>query len=58
VQSMHLGPEEILVAVTLDFQDSLSGPELEQAADELTDRLKAADPRITRLFLRPGASRE
>ena len=36
VQSMHLGPEEILVAVSLDFQDSLSGPQLEQAADELT----------------------
>jgi cation diffusion facilitator family transporter len=55
VQSMHLGPEEILVALTLDFQDSLTGPELEQAADELTERLKAADPRITRLFIRPGA---
>jgi cation diffusion facilitator family transporter len=53
VQSMHLGPEEILVAVSLDFQDTLSGPQLEQAADELTDRLKAADARITRLFLRP-----
>jgi cation diffusion facilitator family transporter len=54
VLSMHLGPEEILVAVTLDFNDSLSGPELEAAADELTDKLKAADPRITRLFIRPG----
>jgi cation diffusion facilitator family transporter len=58
VQSMHLGPEEILVAVTLDFEDSLSGPELERAADELTDQLKAADARITRLFLRPGAATE
>jgi cation diffusion facilitator family transporter len=53
VQSMHLGPQEILVAVTLKFQDSLTGPQVEQAADELTDRLKAADARITRLFLRP-----
>jgi len=58
VQSMHLGPEEILVAVSLDMRDSLSGPQLEQAADELTDRLKAADARITRLFLRPSAARE
>jgi cation diffusion facilitator family transporter len=54
VQSMHLGPEQILVAVTLDFQDSLTGPELETAAEELTARLKAADARITRLYLRPG----
>jgi cation diffusion facilitator family transporter len=58
VQSMHLGPQEILVAVSLNFQDSLSGPQLEQAADELTDRLKAADARITRLFLRPGGAKE
>jgi cation diffusion facilitator family transporter len=58
VRSMHLGPEQILVAATLDFEDSLSGPDLEQAADELTVRLKAADKRITRLYLRPGADGE
>jgi divalent metal cation (Fe/Co/Zn/Cd) transporter len=58
VQSMHLGPEQILVAVTADFQDSLTGPELETAVDQLTNRLKAADPRITRLYLRPGKARE
>jgi divalent metal cation (Fe/Co/Zn/Cd) transporter len=53
VQSMHLGPEEILVTVSLRFQATLSGPQVEQAADELTDRLRAADWRSTRLFLRP-----
>jgi cation diffusion facilitator family transporter len=57
VQSMHLGPQEILVAVSLDFRDTLTGPQLEQAADELTERLKAADARITRLFLRPRRDR-
>jgi cation diffusion facilitator family transporter len=58
VQSMHLGPEQILVAATLDFQDSLTGPQLEDATDELTARLKAADARITRLYLRPGRDGE
>jgi cation diffusion facilitator family transporter len=57
VLSMHLGPQEILIAATLDFEDTLSGPQLEEAADQLTDRLKAADPRITRLFLRPGRAK-
>ncbi|MEI9996925.1 MAG: cation diffusion facilitator family transporter [Rhizomicrobium sp.] len=57
ILTMHLGPEEILMAVTLDFQDDLSGPGLEEAADELTGKLQAADPRITRLFLRPGRAR-
>jgi cation diffusion facilitator family transporter len=54
IQSMHFGPQDILVAATLDFRDDLSAPELETAADELTGALKAAEPRITRVFIRPG----
>jgi cation diffusion facilitator family transporter len=54
VNSLHLGPNEILFAVTLDFDDALSGPEIEQAADALTTAIQAVDPRITRVFLRPG----
>ena len=54
VLSMNFGPQEILMAATLDFRDDLSGPQLEEAADELTARLQSADPHITRLFLRPG----
>jgi cation diffusion facilitator family transporter len=54
VLSMQLGPDEILMAATLDFNDNMSTPQLEEAADDLTKKLKAADPRITRVFLRPG----
>jgi hypothetical protein len=50
---MQLGPDEILMAATLDFNDDMSAPQLEEAADNLTKKLKAADPRITRVFLRP-----
>jgi len=54
VNSLHLGPNEILFAVTLDFNDALSGPEIEQAADALSNAIRNVDPRITRVFLRPG----
>jgi cation diffusion facilitator family transporter len=54
IQSMHLGPADILVAATLDFGDSLTAPEVETAADELTRSLKQAEPRITQVFIRPG----
>jgi cation diffusion facilitator family transporter len=54
IQSMHFGPQDILVAATLDFRDDLTAPELEKAADELTEKLKTAEPRITRVFIRPG----
>ena len=54
IQSMHLGPQDILVAATLDFRNDLTAPQLERAADELTRRLRTAEPRITRVFIRPG----
>lgn len=54
INSLHLGPYEILFAVTLDFDDALTGPEIESAAESLSATIQAADPRITRVFLRPG----
>lgn len=54
VSSLHLGPNEILFAVTLDFNDALSGPEIEQAAEQLSNVIRGVDPRITRVFLKPG----
>jgi cation diffusion facilitator family transporter len=57
VLSLHLGPQEVLVGVTIDFDDDLPGREIERAAQELSDKLRAAYPEITRLFLRPGEAR-
>lgn len=51
--SMHLGPAEVLVAVTLDFRDDLPGGEVERAAAELTRRVESAHPEVTRMFLHP-----
>jgi cation diffusion facilitator family transporter len=51
--SMHLGPTEVLLAVTLDFHDDLPGGAVERAAAELTWRVEAAHPEVTRMFLRP-----
>jgi cation diffusion facilitator family transporter len=54
VLSLHLGPDEILVGVTIDFDDALPGGGVEEAATELSACIQAAQPAITRLFLRPG----
>jgi cation diffusion facilitator family transporter len=53
VLSMQLGPREVLLAVTIDFRDSLSGAAVEEAAAELTARVQAARPEVTRFFMRP-----
>ncbi|KRA65618.1 cation transporter [Caulobacter sp. Root656] len=57
VLSMHLGPSEILLGVTLDFHDALTAGEIEDAADDFATRIRAIDPRITRVFVRSGRAR-
>ena len=53
VLSMHLGPSDILLAVTIDFRDDLPGGAIEAAAIELSAEIEHAVPEITRVFLRP-----
>ncbi|WP_020180498.1 cation diffusion facilitator family transporter [Methylopila sp. M107] len=57
VLTMHLGPREVLLAASLDLRDELGGDEIERAVRELTDRIEAAHPEITRVFLRPARRR-
>lgn len=57
VLSMHLGPEEILLGVTLDFRDDLTAVEIEAAGDAFAGVIRTLDPRITRVFVRSGRSR-
>lgn len=54
VLTMHLGPTEVLLAASLDLDDALDGDGIEAAARELTARIEAAHPEITRIFLRPA----
>ena len=57
VLSMHLGPQEILLGITLDFHDALTAGEVEDAADDFATRIRAIDARITRVFVRSGRAR-
>lgn len=49
VLSMHIGPQFILVAMTLELS---SGPTRRHAVDQLEARLKRTHPRIRRVFVR------
>ncbi len=50
-------PREILLGVTLDFQDQLTAGEIEDAADDFAALIRGVDPRITRVFVRSGRAR-
>ncbi|MBO9710115.1 MAG: cation diffusion facilitator family transporter [Caulobacter sp.] len=57
VLSMHLGPQEILLGVTLDFRDDLTAVQIEEAGDDFAAAIRGVDPRITRVFVRSGRAR-
>ena len=58
ILTMHLGPRAILMAITLDYQDGLSIPVAESITGRMTDEIRKIDPRITRIFVRSGSSRQ
>ena len=51
--TMQLGPGDILVAAKVDFDDDVSGGEIEEASDEAERRLRTRYPGIRYVFLDP-----
>lgn len=51
VLTMHLGPEDILANLSLDFADGLSADEVEAATTRLEQAIKAEHPQIKRIFI-------
>lgn len=53
ISTRHLGPQEVMVALTLSFDAKLSGAEVAEAVRELTAALKKADDRVACVYVRP-----
>lgn len=51
--TLHLGPQAILVAASVRFNDGLSGEDVRRAALDLSEAVKGADPRIVRVLFSP-----
>ena len=49
--TMHLGPADILVNLSLDFEDGLPSQDLEAAISELETEIKTAFPEVKRIFI-------
>ncbi|HHH36440.1 MAG TPA: cation transporter [Gammaproteobacteria bacterium] len=57
VLTMHMGPDDILVNLSIDFRDDLSAGELEEVIARLDARIKAAFPEVKRVFVEAEARR-
>ncbi len=56
ILSMQLGPNQIMLAVPVDLDDSLTGSTIEHTVSELTQRIKSGVPAVTQVFIRPEAN--
>jgi cation diffusion facilitator family transporter len=51
--TVQLAPDQVLVALSLEFADDLRTPAIEQAVTEIEKRVKAAHPEVVSLFVKP-----
>lgn len=49
--SMHMGPEDILLTISVDFIDGLPAEKVEQTISKLEKQIKSRHPSVKRLFI-------
>lgn len=53
VRTIHTAPDRVFVAVSADFSDSLPMGEAETLIERLEQRLKAQEPKLSSIYIRP-----
>lgn len=51
LRSMHLGPEEVLLTISVDFGGDLSADQVEATISEMERQIKSSYPHVKRLFI-------
>ena len=51
IRTMHLGPQDVLATVSIDFEDTISAAQVETIVRDLEGIIKARFPEIRHLFL-------
>ena len=51
VRTMHFGPDDILVTLSLDFVDEISAGDVENIISAMEQRIKQAYPRVSRVYI-------
>jgi cation diffusion facilitator family transporter len=53
IASVHLGPHDILVTASVDFDDAIPAGEVERVVARIVERVRAVQPDVKRLVLAP-----
>jgi cation diffusion facilitator family transporter len=52
--TMHIGPDDLLVAANIELRDELTVTEVERVNGEIAAALRSADPAVGHVFLQPA----
>ena len=55
--TMHLAPDDLLVAANIELRDELTVTDAERVADEITADLREVEPSVHHVFLHPSPGR-
>ncbi len=51
VLTMHFGPQDVLAAISLDYDDTLTAEAAERTVSDIERQIKAAFPQVRRIFI-------
>ena len=57
LRTLHQGPEDVLLAVSVDFDDAMTAGEVEESIYRLEVAVKRQYPIVTRIFIEVQAAR-
>ena len=57
VLTVHLAPDQILAAISLEFADDLRTPQIEDAVINIERSIRAAHPEVVTLFVKPQTAK-
>ena len=54
--TVHLGPDQVVAAMTADFMDTLSAADVEAVVADIEDRVKKVHPEVVLLLIKPQSA--
>ena len=53
IVTVHLGPSQIVAALSIDFRDDMSGHDIEVCVERLEENIRKRFPEIASVFVKP-----
>jgi cation diffusion facilitator family transporter len=53
VLTLHLAPDQVMAAMSFEFDDALTAPQIERMVADIERRIHEAHPEVTSLFVKP-----